>query len=120
MTSDIQTPFRHLLPPLTESEFEALKASIERDGVRDPVIVDEIGNILDGHNRYRIDPRAPTRVKEGLTTAQKMAFVLASNFQRRNLSPDQKAELRKRQREIALTLRAEGMKQADIGAALGV
>lgn len=120
MNNNLQSPFADLLPPLAAVEFEALKASIKRDGVRDPIIVDEIGNILDGHNRYRIDPKAPTREVAGLTPAQKMAFVIAVNFQRRNLSPDQKVEVSRKQREIAVTLRAEGMKQADIGAALGV
>jgi len=116
----LATPFVDLLPPLAQAEFDALEASIEREGVRDPIVTDELGNILDGHNRYRIAPDAPRRVVSGLSPAQKMAFVIAANFQRRNLSPDQKIEVGKRQREIAKTLRAEGMDQADIGAALGV
>ena len=118
--SALQTPFANLLPPLAMDEFEALRQSIERDGVRDAIIIDEVGNILDGHNRYRLQPDAPTRVVKGLTPAQKMAFSILVNFQRRNLLPDQKQEVGKRQREIAVTLRAEGMDQAEIGAALGV
>ena len=97
-----------------------MRASIERSGVRDPITVDELDNILDGHNRYRIAPDAPRRIVAGLSPAEKMAFVISVNFQRRNLSPDQKVEIAKKQREIAITLRAEGMDQAAIGAALGV
>ena len=114
------TPFAELLPPLSGSEFDALTASIKTDGVRVPIIVDEAGNILDGHHRYRIAPDAPRRVVKGLTDAGKRAYVLSSNLHRRNLSSDQKTELRKTLIEIAGALKAEGRTQEDIAAMLGV
>ena len=116
----ITTPFDCLLPPLAASEFEALKASIKKEGVRDPILVDEEGQILDGHHRYKIRPDCPHRVIKGLTEGQKRALVLASNLQRRNLSPEQKAELRAKMIEIARALKAEGASQADIAIRLGV
>ena len=120
MTAPLKQPYRDLLPPLSTTEFEALKASIEKDGVREPIVTDEDGVILDGHHRYIIDPKAPTRVEYGLTENEKVAYVLASNMRRRNLSPDQKGELRKKQVAAAEALKEEGKTQAEIGVWLGV
>src|SRR5262245_11345843 len=116
----VRPQFTALLPPLSTKEFEALKQSIARDGVRDAIVIDESGAILDGHHRFKIAPHAPTRVVPGLSQAQKLAFVISANLQRRNLSPDQKEALRERQKEIARQLKIEGFIQAEIGAMLGV
>ena len=116
---NLQTPFAELLPPLASTEFNALEASIKADGVRDPIITDEVGNILDGHHRYKIAPNSPQRVVSGLSPAGKLAFVLSSNLHRRNLSPDQKAALRERQIEIAGKLKEEGKTQEEIAILLG-
>lgn len=51
--SDPAQPYQ-VMRPLTEDEYEALKASIQQHGVSQPVEVDEAGNILDGHNRFAI------------------------------------------------------------------
>jgi len=42
-----------LLPELPPEQFEALKADIAERGVVVPMVVDEFGAILDGHNRAR-------------------------------------------------------------------
>lgn len=116
----LTTPYEHLLPPLSGTEFDALKVSIKREGVREPLLIDELGAILDGHHRFKIAPDAPTKTISGLSEAQKKAFVIASNLQRRNLSPDQKAELRKKQIEIAKALKEGGEAQHQIATRLGV
>lgn len=116
----LKQPYKELLPPLASAEFEALRASIDREGVRDAILVDEDDNILDGHHRYEIAPDAPKRVITGLSDAQKRAFVLASNFHRRNLSPEQKSELRARQMAIAWLLKSDGETQESIAVRLGV
>ena len=56
----------------------------------------------------------------GLSEAGKKAFVLAANFQRRNLSPEQKAELRQTQIAVAKEMKAEGDTQDLIAIRLGV
>ena len=128
---ELRTPYEHLVPPLATPEYEALKASIEADrAVHDPIWVDEQNSILDGHHRHRavgelrgeqeILINLPTRVRTGLSEPEKKAFVLASNMRRRNLSPEQKEELRETQIAVAKELRAVGKSQADIGLALGV
>lgn len=119
----LKTPFADFLPPLSTQEREALRASIEAEGVKDPVWIDDEGNVLDGHNRLEIDPKAPTRVAEGLTPAEKKAFVYKANFERRNLSPEQKREVDKAKKQIAFELREEDPKkntQAVVARLLGV
>ena len=126
-----KAPYKELVPPLAIAEFEALKASIEADrAVHDPIWIDEQNNILDGHHRHLAveelrDERElvvdlPTRVRAGLSEPEKKAFVLACSMRRRNLSLEQKDELRQSQIAVAKELRAAGKSQADIGLALGV
>ena len=42
-----------VMPPLSDAEFQELKADIAARGVMVPVEYDEAGNILDGHHRER-------------------------------------------------------------------
>lgn len=107
----LKTPFADLLPPLSTEEREALASDIKRHGVRDSVVTDEDGNILDGHNRYSIDPTAPVRVISGLSEDEKRAFVIRANMTRRNLSPTQKTELRRKMQAIAKQLRESDPKK---------
>lgn len=116
----MKTPFKNILQPLSTDEFNALKADIKRHGVLNPIIVDDCGQILDGHHRYKIDKKAPQKVLAGLTDAAKKAFVISSNSKRRNLSPEQKAELRAAMIEIAHELAEEGQTQQQIAVQLGV
>lgn len=108
-----------LLPPLTTDEMKALKADIKANGVRDPIIVDEDGEILDGHHRHRIDKKCPRRVLKGMSAAEKQAFVFCANFNRRNLSPSQKKDARNKMRAVAKALYAEGNTQKDVACKLG-
>lgn len=105
ISDKLKQPYRDLLPPLSTEEFEALKADIKANGVLAPILVDEDGNILDGHHRYKIDKDAPRKVIRGLSEDEKQAMVIRSNLTRRNLSPEQKREVAKQQREIAKRLR---------------
>lgn len=83
-----------LLPPLTDEEYDALKASIASEGVRIAVEVDEDGNILDGHHRVKICEELgisyPTNVRTGMSEVEKRSFARTVNTQRRHLSQAQK------------------------------
>lgn len=119
----LMTPFANLLPPLASAEFDALKASIQAGGIRDPILVDEDGAILDGHHRFKIDKNPPTQVVRGLTDAEKAAYVYQSNFARRNLTGEQKGAVRKAMKKTANALRAEDARkntQKRVGQLLGV
>lgn len=112
-----------LLPPLSTEEFDALKADIAANGVLHAVFVDEDGNVLDGRHRLKIDPNAPRKVIKGLSDAEKEAFVFRANFVRRNLSPAQKDEARRKMKATAQRLRESDAKhwtQKRVAETLGV
>ena len=110
----LKIPFADLLPPLSTEEFDALKKDIEANGVRDKIIRSEDGEILDGHHRYKIKKSAPTHTIKGSgkwSDEQKQAYVIATGFKRRNLSPDQKRELTTKQKKLCKALREQDAKQ---------
>jgi len=112
------------LPPLSTEEYNNLKADIKANGLREPIITDTDDNTLDGFNREQICKELrikPTRVAmEFGSEAEKMAFVIRVNRNRRQLSSDQRKELRKREIALAVELNTEGRTQKEIGAILGV
>jgi transcriptional regulator with XRE-family HTH domain len=123
MKLKLTSPYADELPPLAGDEFEALRASIESEGVRDPVLTTEDGRVLDGHHRLKIEPDAPVRVVPGSrdwTDAECRAFVHSTNNMRRNLSPAQKSEQRGKQKRIARELKQLGRSQEEIAQLLGV
>lgn len=113
------TPFKDVLPPLTTEEFDALKADIKKNGVKHPIVVDQDGNIIDGHHRYRIDKNAPVIIVD-IPEEERPAATIRFNMQRRNLSHEQKQEVREQQKKIAGELREAGYSQKAIAGVLGV
>jgi N6-adenosine-specific RNA methylase IME4/predicted transcriptional regulator len=106
-------------------EREALRADIEANGIREAVVVDEdTGAILDGHHRAELADALgldyPTRPLRCNTDAERKAYSLRANLNRRNLSSEQRAELRAVQIGVARELRDEKRGQEEIAALLGV
>src|SRR5512143_4073867 len=91
-----------LLPEQTDD----LRRSITEHGVLEPIVVDEHGNVIDGHHRQRIANRlnvpCPRRVVSALTDEEKRDYALTVNLDRRHLTREQRAELHR-------TLRGQGM-----------
>jgi ParB-like nuclease domain len=86
-------PLCTLFPRIVGAEFEALKADILANGLRQPIVVHE-GMILDGGNRYRACVEigvAPTTVE--FESGNLVSFVLSSNLHRRHLSAGQQAAI---------------------------
>jgi ParB-like chromosome segregation protein Spo0J len=92
-----------VMPPLSEEEYEALKASVARHGVETPVVEDAAGNLIDGHYRVRAwrelrdaghdIPDYPRTVRSDLETdAEKRELAWRLNMQRRHLNQGQKRE----------------------------
>lgn len=86
-------PSAEWLPKLPESEYEELREDIRKRGLREPLLVKH-GWIVDGRHRYRaccelgIEPQ--TVEYEGSDIIEEIA---SRNLFRRNLTPDQRAEL---------------------------
>ena len=80
-----------VMPSMPPEQFEALKADIAERGVLVPIDVDEDGDILDGHHRYRACQELgitdfPTTVRPCLFEEERRIFARKSNMLRRHLS----------------------------------
>ncbi len=86
-----------LMPNLRADDMERLTASIRERGVEVPVVVDEQGEVLDGHNRVMIAESLgmdyPTIVKSGLSEPEKRILAAELNLARRQLTDAQKVRL---------------------------
>jgi len=111
-------PPYQLLPPLSEEEYQALRADIAEHGILVPVELDESGNVLDGHHRLRIVTEFgikdyPRVVRSGMEESEKVDHVLSLNLARRHLSKSQRQDL-------AIDLRRRGRSLRAIAGHLGV
>jgi ParB-like chromosome segregation protein Spo0J len=86
---------RDLLPPLGDTELEALRADIaERQAVIVPIVIDEARNVIDGANRLRIAAglgirKVPVEIRVGLSDADKQQLAEDLNLHRRHLTREQ-------------------------------
>lgn len=87
-----------IMPDMSPHQFEALKLDIQEQGVLTPIDIDEEGNILDGHHRFRACQELgitnyPTIVRLELSEEEKRLFARKSNMMRRHLNRKQIREL---------------------------
>lgn len=79
-----------LMPPLSQDEYDMLKADIAVRGVQVPVEFDDQGNVLDGHHRLKACRELgikdyPSIVRVGLTEDEKIEHLVIMNVLRRQL-----------------------------------
>jgi len=86
-----------VLPALASEDYSRLEASIRERGVQVAVIVDEAGEILDGHHRAAIARSLgidyPTVTQSGLSEAEKRILAAEINVARRHMTDAQKVLL---------------------------
>lgn len=87
-----------VMPPLSDSEYESLKASIAEKGVIVPIVFDEDGNVIEGHHRLQVCEELgiedfPYETREGLSEEEKVLLAYQLNTNRRHLTPDQMQSL---------------------------
>lgn len=85
------------VPPLSADEYQALKESIQQDGVRVPVIIGE-HSLIDGRHRWRATrelglKEIPAIFLRGLTVDQERDACIAVNAIRRQLTREQRTAL---------------------------
>lgn len=116
----------NLLPPLSDEEYALLRDDIEAHGVLDPIERCAItGELLDGHHRLKaaaeVGVECPERLIDGLETpAQRSAYALRRNINRRQLTKAQLDELSEDRKQVYFELRDEGGTQAGAATAVGV
>lgn len=86
-------PIARWFPPPSEDEYEALRRDIAKNGLRQEIVVDEDGKIVDGLHRYLAcaETGMPLRVQR--ITGDVAAHVFSHNLLRRSLTTTQRAML---------------------------
>jgi len=116
-------PKYQLMPPLSESEYQALKADIAARGVLVAIEKDEQGNTLDGHHREQICKELgfedyPTNQRLGMSEDEKIYHAITMNLARRHLSAEQRrglvASLRKMEWSLPRIADAIGISLATV------
>lgn len=109
-------PFQ-LFRPLPPAIGSALRASIERFGVLVPVVRDQHGNVLDGHQRVRIADelglKYPVNVIEVADEAEALEIA-------RTLNEDRRAMPKVERLPVEVALREEGHSLRAIAGVVGV
>lgn len=77
-------PFEHNARTHPEQQIDQLAQNIERFGFYNPILIDEVGNIIAGHGRILAAQKmgmvqVPCLVIDGLTELERRALVLADN-----------------------------------------
>lgn len=94
---------------LAASQYEALKRDIEARGIVNPIILDEHGVVIDGHQRRRIAAElhieAPTVVVSDLTDDEKMSLAIALNTFRRHLSGVERSQAIQKMANLGMSVR---------------
>ena len=86
-------PLCTLFPRMGGIEFDALKADISANGLRQPIVLLD-GMILDGGNRYRACIDAGVKpVFTDYNGGNIVSFVLSANLHRRHMTPGQQAAI---------------------------
>lgn len=111
-------PYANLLPPLTDEEYDTLKADIQENGILVPIILDEDGDVIDGQHRLQIASELnltdiPFETKYGLSDDEKEDMAIGVNIHRRQMNREQRQAL-------VVHLRQKGMSTRQIAEKVGV
>jgi ParB-like chromosome segregation protein Spo0J len=85
-----------LFPSLSKKQFDALLADIKENGLKNPIVADESGFILDGVHRLKACLMIPIRPEFLVWRGQpgeEIFFVFNQNFYRRHLTDRQRTRL---------------------------
>ena len=86
-------PLCALFPRMAGAEFEALKADIKANGLRQPIVTHQ-GMILDGGNRYAACMEVGVKpLMTEYTGNNLVTYVMSANFHRRHLTEGQQAAI---------------------------
>ena len=87
-------PAANLFPMMSDEDIDALAKSIREQGLRQPIILTEDGQLLDGRNRVAACSRAGVAPRHEVYRGDDpVAYVMALNMDRRHLTTGQKAML---------------------------
>lgn len=98
MQIKLNEEYRNLVPRLPKEDYKRLEKSIIKEGVRDPLIVNKDGIILDGYTRYEIAEKHNKKLKVPIVREfpdklEEKKYVLRANLERRHLNQWQRGLL---------------------------
>ncbi len=87
-------PYADRIPPMTNGEYEDLKANIGTTGQREPIVLHE-GKVIDGRHRLRAceELGVAPKVREWDGEGSLIDYIFALNLNRRHLTTSQRAML---------------------------
>ena len=93
----VRDEWRDAVPRPDEADRQRLRDSIKKHGVREPIIANPSGRVLDGHTRLEIAvelgiAKVPVMVRK-LNGQAAVNYAVIANLARRQLAPYQKLEL---------------------------
>lgn len=94
-------PSADLFPMLPADELQELAESIKKHGLREKIVVDTNGQVIDGRNRFAALTLAGIKLKAEHVTVVDFSktgyseneYIVMANLERRNLSREQRREL---------------------------
>jgi ParB-like nuclease domain len=106
---DDQNP--SIMPALSDLEYGCLKASIQEHGLHFPIVVNQDGDILDGHHRNKacreLGIKPTMIVRQFENRLQEKKFIIEVNLNRRHLNDFQRVESQIKLESIASELAKE-------------
>lgn len=116
-TGEVVAASLQVMPVLEADIAAALRDSIQRFGVLVPIVMDQHGRIIDGHNRHRIADEllvdCPAEIRHVDSDAEALELARTLNADRRHLNAEARAQ-------VARSLREKGHSLRAIAGALGV
>ena len=96
--SDLVFRYENLVYDLSLQEYQSLRVSIQENGIKIPIEINDKNEVLDGHHRARIaneigSKHIQARVHTFENEFEEKKFAIEMNLKRRHLTDFQKAEL---------------------------
>ena len=87
-------PLADVVPPMTEEEYEELKADIKAHGLCEPITLHQ-GKVIDGKHRYRacLELGIEPDTRKLSTNGSPLEYIISENVKRRHLTTGQRAAL---------------------------
>ncbi|MBI3200065.1 MAG: hypothetical protein HYZ29_00900 [Myxococcales bacterium] len=89
-------PKRHLVPAISKDQYEVIKADVKANSFRKPALVNQKGQMVDGHTRKQIAEELGIDLlieRRDLTPSEEMQHLVLDNLCRRHLTESQRAAM---------------------------
>jgi ParB-like chromosome segregation protein Spo0J len=100
----INKEYESLAPPMAKEAFECLMSSIRERGQLVPIIINNRGEVLDGHNRLKVceklNIQAVSEVRIFDDPLDEKLYIIEVNLQRRQLTAAQRIQLSLKKKPI--------------------